>query len=404
MLDGPATAVGWPRRGITHFLQPHTFAPRGVRELRLAFGDVYAELLAAGADEVDCARKLPGDRIAADDELRYLAVRRPVIEWALRHALCRDGAAVIEAEEQAVGLVVDRGRVRGLRTTRGDLAADVVVDAMGRRSPMASWRREAGLPVPTTTRGDCGVIYYARYYRVRPGAELPDGPWYLSPRGDLGYAAYASFPGDAGTFAGLIAVPPPDRDLRVLRHDDAFDAAVALTPLDSWTTPDLAEPITSVMPMGSLHDALDTHQVAVPGLFPVGDAVAHTDPVMALGLSFSLVHARALAGVLRACDDDAAAAHLDAVLPEARERFEVACSLDEARLRMWTGGSFDLAHAAGDYALFTLMAAGGAATIDPAVFSVFLRRIGMLDRTGVLAAPTVPRDELLAAAFSAARG
>ncbi len=39
---------------------------------------------------------------------------------------------------------------------------------------------------------DCGVTYYSRYYRQRRGSQLPDGPWFFSPRsapagGDCAY-------------------------------------------------------------------------------------------------------------------------------------------------------------------------------------------------------------------------
>jgi 2-polyprenyl-6-methoxyphenol hydroxylase-like FAD-dependent oxidoreductase len=424
----PEGAFEWDRRGVTHFLQPHQFAPRGARELREAFPDVHARLFDAGAGDVECSKKVPGAPIPADDELRYVAVRRPVIEWALRRALIDDGDVTVVTAD-VTGLRVEDGRVTGVVTSAGEYRADAVVDALGRRSPMRGWLEAAGLPVPREERGDCGVIYYSRYYRVREGASLPDGPWYLSPRGDLGYCGYASFPGDAGTFAGILAIPPGDRDLKVLRDPGAFEAAVALIPdLHSWTNADTAEPITPVLPMGSLHNTFTTYECPVAGLFPVGDALSHTDPVMALGLSFALVHARCLAATLRDGPDiaDAAAAYIGAVSPEARERFELALDLDDARLRMWMGQPADVAHRDGDYGLFSLVAGAVAATVDPDVFRVFLRRIGMLDRTAVLdddvemqerierrfaevmaqprrgAGPG--RDELLAAAVSAARG
>jgi len=51
------------------------------------FPDVYQSLLDAGAMEYDCARIVPGDRLPEDRELVALAVRRPLIEWALRQAV-----------------------------------------------------------------------------------------------------------------------------------------------------------------------------------------------------------------------------------------------------------------------------------------------------------------------------
>lgn len=58
--------------------------------------------------------------------------------------------------------------------------------------------------------------------------------------------------------------------------------------------------------------------------------------------------------------------------------------MDDQRKRMWLGENVDLAHHDGDYALFAMAAAGAAARVDSDVFRVFNRRIGLLDRTGVL--------------------
>jgi hypothetical protein len=138
---------------------------------------------------------------------------------------------------------------------------------------------------------------------------------------------------------------------------------------------------------------------------PVGDALCHTDPVLALGLSFALVHAAALAAALREHDRDGDAfeAYAAAVTPAVRERFELATALDEQRLRMWTGAPVDFRHHEGDYALFSVVAGGAVALVDPDVFRVVVRRLGLLDSTTVLDADVELRsrierrfDELLA--------
>src|SRR5689334_13733423 len=97
----PLEAFGQDRRGIPHFFQPHAFLPRGRRELADWAPDVLQDLLDAGADPQDIARGLRGPRVAGDDDLVYLWVRRPVIEWALRRA-----AANQEGVELRSGAVV----------------------------------------------------------------------------------------------------------------------------------------------------------------------------------------------------------------------------------------------------------------------------------------------------------
>lgn len=92
-------------------------------------------------------------------------------------------------------------------------------------------------PPPETS--DCDVVYYGRYYRLTNGFELPDGPWLLGPRGDLGYLGYSTFPGDNGTFAALLAVPTGQSSSRVFKQTAAFEAAVDEIPaLRVWVNPD----------------------------------------------------------------------------------------------------------------------------------------------------------------------
>jgi 2-polyprenyl-6-methoxyphenol hydroxylase-like FAD-dependent oxidoreductase len=388
LLSGPPEdAFGWPRRGIPHFVQPHAFIPRGRAELRSRLPDVYAELLAAGAWDVDLRPKLPGGSPVAEDELlQYLGVRRPLLEWALCRAVSRQEGIAVRDGERVRGLVVEDDRVTGVGLDRGHLPAELVVDALGRRTPTPGWLAEAGIGTETES-SDCGVVYYSRYYRCRPGFSLPAGPWLLSPRGELGYFGYSSFPGDNGTFAAVFPVPPGVPEWRQLREPEAFEAAVARVPaLASWADPAGVEPITGVLPMAGLRNTLRHWDPAAPvGLVPVGDAYAHLDPVLAHGLAFALVHAGELAAALRGFADvrDATVAYAAITAPALRERYDFITALDEQRLRMWSGEPVRLAPD-GDYALFSQLAGGAAASRDPELFRVFVRRIGLLDPISVL--------------------
>jgi 2-polyprenyl-6-methoxyphenol hydroxylase-like FAD-dependent oxidoreductase len=384
--DSAQRSPEWARSGVPQFLQPHGFIPRGRSELRRHLPDVYEALLAAGASEVDTRPKLGGVITDADEELQYLAVRRPLIEWALRRAAAAEPGLTIAAGRHADGLLVDGKRVIGARIDGVASPADLVVDAMGRRTPCAQWLAAEGVDTEAPETSDCGVIYYSRYYRCRPGFTPPDGPWYLSPRGDLGYLAFSSFPGDNGTFASLLTVPTGAPEWKVLRHAEVYEAAVAQVPaLASWADPNGVDPITAVMAMAGLRNGLRPGSAA-PGLVAVGDAYGYTDPGLAHGLAFALVHAGHVAGALRSHGDvgDACDAYAAATAPAMRERYEYLTELDAQRSRMWRGDGVDFAHHDGDYALFTFLAGGVAAPTDPLLARVFLRRIGLLDSTRVL--------------------
>ena len=377
-IDSP----GRRRPGIAHYLQPHAFIPRGRVELLAQLPDVYADLIAAGARDVDLRAKLPGPPEPGDEQLQYLAVRRPLIEWALRRAVAAEPAIETRAGVHVIGVEVDGGRVVAVATDAGRLPADLVIDAHGRRDA-----RDGGFVPVGRVASPCGVVYYSRYYQCRPGFELPDGPWFLSPRGDLGYLAYASFPGDNGTFAALLAVPPGVPEWRAFAQADAFEKAIATIPaLRSWADPAGVRPITDVLAMAGLQNRLLDDPAPVPGYVAIGDAYCHTDPTLAHGLAFGLIHAAVIAEALAADPDPAAvgAAFRAATGPPAAERYRLATELGEQRLRAWLGGAVDPTRPEGDYALFSLVAAGAVARVDPVVFRVFNRRIGLLDSTAVL--------------------
>jgi 2-polyprenyl-6-methoxyphenol hydroxylase-like FAD-dependent oxidoreductase len=395
IVGDPLASVGWARQGIPHFLQAHAFTSRGRREVRSRFPDVFKSLLDSGADDIDLRPKLRGEVRPEDEELAILGIRRPLIEWALRRAVVAEPDIRVESGARVVGLQAARGDVplvTGVETTNGPIAANLVIDAMGRRSPVPAWIEGLGGRSMAEESSDCGVIYYTRYYRVRDGRSLPDGPWLPTPRADLGYGLFSSFPGDNGTFAGLVAIPPGDQDLKILRHTAAFDAATALMPaLHSWTNADTSVPITDVLPMGSLQNTLRTFVDGRPpaiGLISVGDALFHSDPVFALGLSFGLVEAGSLTAAVEQHGSDlesVALAFDSSVRPAMRERFKNATAVDGLRLRAWSGEPIDVAHRGGGaYPLFAFAAGGAASLVDGEVMRTVVRRNYFLDPLSVL--------------------
>jgi len=356
---------------------------------------VYQALLGAGAHDVDLRPKLRGPLRPDDEDLQMLGVRRALIEWGLRRAVLREPRISVRSGVQVAGLDGTTGdvpRVTHVRTSDGLIRADLVVDAMGRRSPVPDWIEALGGRRMSEASSDCGVIYYTRYYHVRKGASLPDGPWVPTPRADLGYGLFSTFPGDNDTFAGLIAIPPGDRELKVLRHAAAFDAATATMPaLHSWTNAETSTAITDVLPMGSLQNTLRTfvdHRPPTVGLISVGDALCHTDPVFALGLSFGLVEARELTAAIEAhgSDLEAVAIAFDAAIRQPMaERFANATAVDALRLRTWQGEVVDVAHRnGGAYPLFAFAAGNAAALVDGDVFRTMIRRNYFLDPLSVL--------------------
>ena len=379
----PESAFDLERSGIPHYFQPHSFLPRGRRLLADWAPDVLQALMDAGADPQDLALRLQGPRRPGDEDLVYLWVRRPIIEWALRRAAAAERAVEIRTGVGVTGLLTSEDgaqRAAGVAVDDGEpVRGDVVVDALGRYRCPPGWPRAAGEPT------DSGAIYYCRYFELADGVEHLDAP-ILNPRGDLGYMGFNVFRGDNRTFAVILLAPAADRDLRVLRHDRVWRAACsAITPLDLMTSPDYGRPITDVMPMGGLMNVDRTSDPGVAGIIAAGDAFCHTDPAFAYGLSFALAHAQALAhAAAEAPDVDALVERYQAEAgPEARERHALVCATDAARARRWAGEPLEFGRPDTCYPLFSFVGALTAAPHDDLVLRRTIRRIGLLDRTGV---------------------
>lgn len=199
--------------------------------------------------------------------------------------------------------------------------------------------------------------------------------------------------------------------------------ALSMPALVPWVHPDQAEPLTPVLPMGSLQNlhrtlVVDGEPVAV-GVQPIGDALCHTNPTFAYGASLSINHAFALARIAGGAEDpreialdfDAAIGH------DAASRFDAVSAEDRDRLRLWQGEPIDVTDPGDSMALFLRMTAYPAAARDPDLFRAVARRVNLLDppdaleqddglmaraqevaRQGGIAAPAGPtRDDLLEA-------
>jgi 2-polyprenyl-6-methoxyphenol hydroxylase-like FAD-dependent oxidoreductase len=360
----------------------------------LLFPDVYEALLQAGASDFSIAEKIRGEPEPADKEMVYLSVRRPVVEWALWQAVLHEPHIEVRFETRVCDLLLEDGdlpTVRGVLTDAGKpIRTDLLIDAQGRTTSFPGKLSVAGHAL-TTENSKTHIVYYSRYFQMRPGEQFPRGPWLTTPRGDLGYAGYSSFTGDNRTFALVLAVGSWDHDLRILQHEAAWDAAAAAIPaLAPLADPEFAAPITPVLAMGELQNTLRHYveggRLRVRGMIPVGDTVCHTDPTFALGLSFALIHARALQSAIESSGSDIDSIPLafwTAVYPEVRERYDLAVATDDARAEMWQGKRQDVFHATGSYPLFTMVAAALAAARDDEILRKTVRRIGFLDRLAV---------------------
>ncbi|MHB8507344.1 MAG: NAD(P)/FAD-dependent oxidoreductase [Candidatus Dormibacteria bacterium] len=395
----------WDRRGVAHHRMPHQVLGR-LRNVLLANApDVREALLAAGASEHEAFRKIPGGEWLPEDEpLVMTFVRRPVLEVVLRRAAVDAGVAVHGAT-RVDGVLLDDGAAVGLDTSEGEVLADLVVDAAGRRTGVAGWLAAHGLEAPVEQRSDCGVVYYCRYYHLQPGSSYPDVPYPTgAPLGDVAGLRFNMMRGDNRTHCVLLGVPAWDREYRELRNEEVFEAVLrGIQPLAAYVADDFAEPITGILAMGDIenvrrHYARDGHPL-LPGLVGIGDSYCHTDPLFGWGASFAVAHAAALAGAVAAGGSPAAIGmRLEAAIaPEADEAFTVASLEDDARARDWRGEPLNLDPDI-DIAAFVRKVVSPGAAVDPVLFRALMRRVNILDTPGQIYHDREVREHAVATA------
>ena len=341
----------WQRRGVPQLRHSHGFLACLRKTLRDHEPDLLVALRKAGAREYTFRDSLPPSLAQSyrprpgDDDLTSLFCRRSTFEMVLYDYACAKPGIDIRTGVQATG-VLSKKTHTGLQltglTAKGhcqfEIAADVIIDATGRSSPFLAWLRRLGAVIEEESH-DTGIVYYSRFYHLRPGCSEPSRTRYSS-LGDLGYLKYGVFPADNGTFSLTLAVPTVETDLRILRHADAFtEVCKALPALAPWIAPERAEPMTQVFQMGGLRDtyrcAVVNQQPATFGYFAVGESAVHTNPLYGRGCSLSVLHAYLLADVLHREIDPAARAmaYHHQTQTHLRPFYDVAVRRDQASQR-----------------------------------------------------------------------
>jgi 2-polyprenyl-6-methoxyphenol hydroxylase-like FAD-dependent oxidoreductase len=178
-----------------------------------------------------------------------------------------------------------------------ELAADLVIDAMGRASALPIWLTHIGAGEMTERSEPPGLSYYSRYFRAGPGP----GP--LPGYGLTRYDGYSILvtPADAGTWSVTVCAPAGDTALRALCSERNWTRFVGACPAPE---PLLAcgQPIGGVLTAGGVPDrvrGLVRHGVpAATGVLSVGDAWACTAPALGRGVTLGLMHAVVVAEVV----------------------------------------------------------------------------------------------------------
>lgn len=297
----------WERSGVAQFRQAHYLHSAGRRILDSHLPDVKEALVRAGCVTFDMSSLMPPpitDRARREDDERFVTVtgRRTTIEYAIastaeRLVPIRRGVSITNL---VTGPSVAKGipHITGVRTMDGEEhAADLVIDAMGRRSRLPDWLEAAGARRPIEEAEESGFIYYTRFFRSTTGVV----PTYRS-----GFQTHfhsftlLTLPGDSHTWSVTVFIYSGDPPLKALRESARWTALVAACPLHThWLD---GEPISDVLAMGGVANryrrfVIDGAPVAT-GIVSVGDALACTNPLGGRGITMGLIHALGTVGVV----------------------------------------------------------------------------------------------------------
>ncbi|HEX6453139.1 MAG TPA: FAD-dependent oxidoreductase [Trebonia sp.] len=336
--------LAWDRRGIAQFRLPHYLHPAGIHIFDSFLPDVRNTLLGAQGTSFDVLSLMPPfieDRAPREEDGRFVTVtaRRPVLEYAVAVTAegsidVRRGVAVTElltGPDTATGVP----HVAGVRLSDGQqLTADLVIDAMGRRSPLPGWLADLGARPMAEQAEDSGFAYYTRYFRSSTGALPAFLTGLLTP-----FDSYSllTIPSDAGTWSVTIYISSRDRALKEIRDLGKWTEMVAALPLHAHLLD--GEPVTGVLAMSGI---VDRHRRAVidgtpvaTGIVSVGDSSCCTNPSLGRGMTMGLMQAAGTVEVIRDhLDDPVALAYAHDEMTQARVTpwYRDTVRLDRARL------------------------------------------------------------------------
>jgi 2-polyprenyl-6-methoxyphenol hydroxylase-like FAD-dependent oxidoreductase len=310
----PATPTAawdaWERDGVPQFRQPHNLLARFRAVADEEMPGLSEALIKAGCvwlDPVDEFSLPPGiaDRSPRPDDarLRFVTGRRPALEWTVASIAAAEPRVSVRRGVKVRNLVSGASAIPGVphvvgvtTTTGEELRADLVVDAMGRRSPAWSWIAASGGRPPIDEAEDSNFVYYTQYFS---GPERPRRIGRLLE--PMGLFSILTLHSDNDTWSVTLFTTAHNRAMRAVRDPVAFARVVNACPNQShWLA---GAPISPIVVMAGILDryrrfVIDGRPVAT-GFAAVGDAWACTNPSAGRGLSTGILHAQVLRTAVR---------------------------------------------------------------------------------------------------------
>lgn len=165
-----------PRKGVPHSRFPHTLMLKGQQILEALFPGLKAELISAGAIELDSLNDLAfltpaGWAARSSSNLMLLSCSRDLLDWCIRRRVAQLPNVQFLTQTTVAGLLTDADhtKITGVlldqNEAMNELYADLIVDASGKASHTPNWLRTLGYEAPSEIEVNAFVGYVARIYQ-----------------------------------------------------------------------------------------------------------------------------------------------------------------------------------------------------------------------------------------------
>ncbi|BAJ26828.1 MULTISPECIES: FAD-dependent monooxygenase [Kitasatospora] len=307
------------RAGVPQARHCHLLLEAGRRTLDELMPGIVGELVADGANRILLGGvswlTAEGWLARHQSDLAVLICSRPLIDHAVLKRVRALPNVEFRTATEVTGLLGDGGTVTGVRLVgrgtgnqgtdgRGtdgepetEIAAELVVDASGRRTRAPEWLAALGVPAVPEERVDAGISYATRFYR-RPAGTPDDLAYYLQckapERGRLGLLMPIEGNRWMVGLGGMRGFEPSvkeeefEEQLGGLRHPGVAEAIVGAEPIG---------PIRGFAPGPSVWRHYE--RSALRGFLAIGDSSCAFNPVYGQGMSVASFSARALRDAAR---------------------------------------------------------------------------------------------------------